>query len=386
MFFTRRNARDLEEIKALAYRHQANLMEVLERLGHIEEMRLQRLTRRSRDPTLIGFVHIPKTAGGTATNMLARAYSAAGVDKAGNYMTGPEETVRKLQRRPGGWDVWLGRGGRVAVGHVPYRVFRKHLPPETRYITFLRDPIDRVLSHYYRHIHNPNLTPEKRRQAQERRRERAASLEEALGELRLPHVRNLATRFLCGHPTPREELAPSALENAKENLRNFAFVGIQERFEESIILLQRTLGLEVVPFLNRHVSEDRPQVDEISTEQRALIEEHNQLDAELYRFGQELFDDAVAASSPGLALDVEELRAISTYANAEAMQEARAWLERALPVGVTRSAASLREEGKAAGVPGVALKLVLRELESGWDADGQKTLKRRRPPTTLPAA
>ena len=39
------------------------------------------------------------------------------------------------------------------MGHVPYGLFRRHLPEDTRYMTFLREPVDRVLSHYYRHIH-----------------------------------------------------------------------------------------------------------------------------------------------------------------------------------------------------------------------------------------
>jgi hypothetical protein len=43
-----------------------------------------------------------------------------------------------------------------------------------------------------------------------------------------------------------------------------------------------------------YVSVDRPGGEDISDEQRALILEHNQLDAELYELALELFDSGIA--------------------------------------------------------------------------------------------
>ena len=183
-------------------------------------------------------------------------------------------------------------------------------------MTFLREPVDRVLSHYYRHVHRNkqkmSLARRQRRlESGKGRAGKADSIEEALVEMRLPQLSNLATRFLCGHPSSpmAGDLPASALDDAKESLREFAFVGIQERFEESIVLLQRMLGLGSIPYRDRHVSSDRPAVDEIPDAERALIEEHNQLDAELYRFGLGLFEDAVAAADDGFTAAVEKLRA-----------------------------------------------------------------------------
>jgi hypothetical protein len=384
MIFTKRNEQELSELKELTHELGDSVRDVLERLGHINELQQrQRLVAHggSDDLRLLAFVHIPKTAGGTVTNMLARAYSKQGVHAAGNYMSGPEQTAQKVTRRPGGWELWQRRGGRVTVGHVPYRVFREHLPPDARYMTFLREPVDRVLSHYYRHIHLPDPSPAQRRRARERRKERAGSLEEALVEMRLPQVRNLATRFLCGYPTRDEELAASALENAKANLRKFAFVGIQERFDESLVLLQRLLGLELVPYLNRHVSVEgrRPAVHEIPDSERALIEEHNRLDLELYRFGLGLFEDAVARAGKRFEADVEQLPALSTELNENAIQTAHEWLDRALPPGTSRSAPELRAEAKAAGIPVAVLKPVLKSLNlkaATNPGDSEKTLTR----------
>jgi hypothetical protein len=348
--FARRHEQDLAEIKALA----------------------DELESDDAGP-LLAFVHIPKTAGGTVTSMLAAAYSKRGIAKTGNYIKGPEKTVRKVTRRPGAWESWHRGGGRVAVGHTPYGVFRDHLPADARYMTFLREPVDRVLSHYYRHVHNPALSDPHRNARRQGRRATAASIEEALIQMRLPQLTNLATRFLCSHPS-LGVLPASALEDAKENLRKFAFVGIQERFEESIVLLQRALGLGFLPYLDRHVSVEggRPAVDEISDAQRSLIEEYNQLDTELYRFGLELFADAVAAAGEGIAADVERLRGVHAAATDErqtAIQKARDWLDRELPPGTKEPVVAVRARAEAAGVSWAALNATRKQLQVRREQD-----------------
>jgi hypothetical protein len=352
---TDQDEEQLAEIKTLTYELGKSTQLVLKRVRHARGL-------LAAHGPLLAFVHIPKTAGGTATTMFARAYSPAAVHDAGNYLRNPE-TVSNRTGPPGGWERWHRNGGRVSVGHVPYGVFRRWLPPDTSYMTFLREPVDRVLSHYYRHIHHPELTPTERAERRQEGRATAGSIEEALVELHVPQVTNLATRFLCGDPSPMGELPASALDDAKANLRRFTFVGIQERFEESIVLLQRALGLEPTPYLNRHVSVEggRPTVEEIPAEQRALIEEHNSLDMELYEFGLELFAEAIAAAEDRFAADVERLRALSADANAEANEAARIWLERDAPAGAV-PAGTLRPAAREAGVPIAALKRMVKQL------------------------
>jgi hypothetical protein len=53
----------------------------------------------------------------------------------------------------------------------------------------------------------------------------------------------------------------------------------------------------------------RPAVDEIPDAQRAMIEECNQLDVELYEFGLELFEERIASAGDDFAADVDRLRA-----------------------------------------------------------------------------
>jgi hypothetical protein len=304
----RRFEQDLAEVRALGHELDRSTREILER---VQEARSQ----LAAPEPLLAFVHIPKTAGGTVISMFAAAYSKAGVRDAGNYPKNPEYTVGKVSRPK-------KQSGRVTAGHVPYSVFREHLPAETRYMTFLREPVDRVLSQYYRHIHRSDPSRARRPKAARSPKVKANSLEEALVEMRLPQLNNFATRFLCSDPAPMDDLSPGALEDAKSNLREFAFVGIQERFDESLVLLRRMLGLGSIPYVDRHVSSDRPAIDDIADHERELIEEHNQLDTELYACGLELFEEAVAAAGPGLTADVEALRARSAEAREQEWREA----------------------------------------------------------------
>jgi Galactose-3-O-sulfotransferase len=306
--------------------------------------------------SLVAFVHIPKTGGGTVIQMFSQAYSRSKVTlhDAGNYLAGPDKAARKLSRREGGWLQWERQGGRVTAGHVPYALFRQYLPQGTRYMTFLREPVDRVVSHYHQHLQplgdtTPRATSGKKRSA--------ASIVEAL-EASDPRTCNLATRLLCGHPARTAQLSDGALEDAKANLRGFAFVGLQERFEESMVLLQRMLGLDLTPYVNRHVTVGRPLVEDLSDEERRLIREHNELDSELYEFAQELFDEAVASAGDRFAAEAERLRAMAAEANDEALRRARELLDRELPVGASKLKTELFEAARQAGIPIAALKYV----------------------------
>jgi hypothetical protein len=191
----------------------------------------------------------------------------------------------------------------------------------------------------------------------------------------LPQISNLATRFLSDELSPTAPLPPSALDDAKANLRGFALVGIQERFAESVVLLQRMLGVGPVSYLNAHMSGPRaasiarPAVEDIPEEQRALILEHNRLDVELYAFALQLFERSVAAAGPEFAGDVRELEGLVAEKDENATRQVREWFDRELPPGTVRPRDELYASAAAAGVSRQAIKHAFASLSITIDLD-----------------
>jgi hypothetical protein len=231
----------------------------------------------------------------------------------------------------------------------------------------LREPVDRVVSHFYRHVMNWDGGVTLRFGGVD-------SLERALTDTDVPEIRNLQpalnnlqTRCLCSDPSPLGRLPESALDEAKDNLREFAFVGIQEQFIESLVLFQRTLGVPLAPSPDRHVSLYRPSIGELDVKEREVIEEHNHLDAELYRFARTLFDERVAEAGDDFGAEVEEFRAATAAVNDEQhakLDAAAEWVERHLPPGTKKLDDSLREAALEAGISGRDLKRASRFVKN----------------------
>ncbi len=265
---------------------------------------------------LVVFVHIPRTGGGSATSAISHAYGR--VKSAGNVQLSDEKSHRLLGNIAANPEAWSGR---ALADHVPYGLFARYLPADTRYITFLRDPVERVLSHYHFHARagDEKLRATWRQDpalAGEIRPDDEVSLEAGL-ERGLTIYNNFATRFLYGGET-LEPLPPDALERAKANLDRFSFVGVTERLDESLVLLGRVLGVPLAGYHLRHVTE-RPKADAFPDTLIRQIEQHNALDIELYRIARERFD-AAADAAGDLAAEVEQL----TQQRAEVTDQAEA--------------------------------------------------------------
>jgi hypothetical protein len=275
----------------------------------------------------VAFVHIPRTGGGTVATAIT--YNYARLKSGGNFQRSPEKTANSLERLATN----LTQSGIRAVGdHVPLGLYRRYLPANSRYLTFLRDPVDRVLSHYYLHAIPedtwirriwPRLEALDRHERERRPGEPFAAMPEVESlpasvdvslkaglARRIPIYDNFATRFLWGGESLFGDLPSDALERAKENLASFAFVGITERLDESIVLLGRWLGVGLMPYRPRHIRADRPPLADTAESLRALIEEHNALDIELYQFARQRFERA-RAEAADVERDVAELRRLT---------------------------------------------------------------------------
>jgi hypothetical protein len=75
----------------------------------------------------------------------------------------------------------------------------------------------------------------------------------------------------------------------------FAFVGIVERMEESLFLLHYTFGWKPIRnFMRENASPVEDRIEELSPEALEKISEFSKKDEEIYKFGQDLFEEKYA--------------------------------------------------------------------------------------------
>jgi hypothetical protein len=270
----------------------------------------------SGEPLLV-LLHIPKTAGMTLARILLRHYGDGLVGGGGEDRGAPpgrrspnvfsrfehvDARLRSIASSP---------GVRALSGHITFGLAAR-LPRDARYVTVLREPVERTLSQYFFFVRPPA-----------KRVGRAGAgfvppwlpyppptltLEECLTERGyIPD--NLQTRMLCGLVSPYDPLPPGALEQAKRNLaERFAFVGTTERFDEFLALLDLELSWPTVALRRSNVNPDRPHRADLAPEVVALVEERNALDLELHAFASELLAARLADAGPELDREVEVIR------------------------------------------------------------------------------
>jgi hypothetical protein len=251
-------------------------------------------------------VHIPRTAGTTLAMILRHHYRGGAFKGGGNVFARWDQVdarLREIASRP---------GVRAVSGHLTFGLADR-LPPSARYLSILRNPVDRALSHHHvlrqsraggdgQRVRTGLVPPVLQDESRE------VSLEEAVAEGGLIPD-NLQTRMLCGIVSPYEDLPGDALERAKRNLRErFAYVGTTERFDEFLALLNVELGWPTLPYKRSRAYLGRPDRADLPPRALRLVEERNALDAELYACAGELLDEALSRAGDGLETELEVVR------------------------------------------------------------------------------
>ena len=240
------------------------------------------------DQRALIFLHIPKTAGTTLNRIIEWQYNPLSIFTIDPY--GVRATAERLHELP----EERRRRLRMVRGHCYYGL-HKLLPQGATYITMLRDPVKRFLSSYY-FIQRRPLHPLHRKVKGEQ-----LGVEDFL---RLTaHRQNLQCGMIAG--VRADKCAESTLELAKKNLKSFSVVGICERFEESLVLAALTFDWEIPFYENRKVTKTCPKIDPAAVE---LIKEHNRLDLELYRFGNQLFQTSLEEKKHAVEEGLARLR------------------------------------------------------------------------------
>lgn len=274
---------------------------VVER-GHVLEKEI------GKEQVLI-FLHISKAGGSTLHTILEKQYPGVG-----HYFTSGNPRGEEKGR----WErLSMEERENISVvrGHVNYGVHEFIKKPSV-YITMLRNPVERVISHYYFHkrdvghyLHKESLSENWTLEdfvckTTENDNGQTRALAGVLDVYSFLRAGQSAISFGgCGR---------EILEIAKSNLRDFAVVGLTERFDESLILLKRTLGWQNAPvYVKENVTADRPRKEVVPQDVLDLIKKHNELDIELYRYATELFENQIKKQDASFQIELKYFKQLN---------------------------------------------------------------------------
>jgi len=249
------------------------------------------------------YLHIPKSAGSTfCFSVLPKIFDWTETCPAHDYpelLPIPSAELVKF---------------RLFRGHF-YYFFERLLPVKPAYFTFLRDPVERTLSlydHIYRDpqhfqfdamhslknglrdaVRSPELLPPNFQVTA-----LACDLDpvRTMSEARVAHPAGLDEySVIYGEMTKRLPTRDD-LATACRRLEEMEFVGITERFHESIELLCWTFGWKVPEYESMNIAPTRTRRDAIAPDILEALMQAHELDFELYEFAKSLFARRLAAA------------------------------------------------------------------------------------------
>jgi len=254
----------------------------------------------SSQPTTVLFVHIPKTGGTTLSHVLtqqfphdrifhirepqfsrAPVYSPSHGEKE-DFIALPDDQRARYQ---------------CVMGHMRVGI-HEHLQGPWIYLTMLREPVGRILSHHtqFNRMVSRGEIPG----------QGPVTLEEFC-QVRPMWFHNPQARFLSGLD-PQDHPHEQVLDLAQENLKNhIALVGTTDRFDESMLLIGKQMGWSDLSYVSRNVSR-RSAAKVVSQPMIEQIRENNQLDLQLYATANQILDQAIAEYGPTFEQDLAAYR------------------------------------------------------------------------------
>ncbi|NJL90035.1 MAG: sulfotransferase family 2 domain-containing protein [Coleofasciculaceae cyanobacterium SM2_1_6] len=274
---------------------------------------------------LIFFMHIPKTAGTTLRQIIQQQYGEEHIFSAyiGVGATTLQEHIDKLKLRlnsqsnqqsnqqlnqqlnqldsPLNQRLTQSRNQsanqsinaplkpevKLILGHIGFGL-HEILGRELKYMTFLRHPVDRVISWYY---HQQRVKDAKYHQESQ-----DLSLRELITTLQPIPTDNHQTRYLSGDWLQQQlgqtgvsygECDRELFNQAKENLRQyFCIVGIQEDFDGSLALCKKVLQWQQIDYIPENIGKDKAKLAQSEID---FVAKCNPWDLELYEYAKTLF-------------------------------------------------------------------------------------------------
>ncbi len=212
-------------------------------------------------------VHIPKTGGISFKEILQNGYGKKIVSD-NTYLKAPTPFERQFAIRTHRIKrcVYTLRGIECIHGHfMPFKYSAFLQDSDVQFITWLRDPAERIISHYYYWKRTPNINPgllRRRVEAENWSLEKFCLSEE---------LRNRCAQYLQNFP-----------------IENFEFIGITEHYEEdATYFMERYFKKninQVIPKANTNPDKSGKYAEKISPDFLKELQEFHAEDYALYRY------------------------------------------------------------------------------------------------------
>ncbi len=242
------------------------------------------------------FLHIPKTAGGTFINVLDNLYPQADIFPPLLLSELVTFSLTDIEKFP------------LVRGHFDYGLV-SNLGLNRAVATFLRDPVNRSLSQFSHSQRNPEVNYwRKNGHRQPEDLEAFLSWPETPDILWNVQTRSLtsdwyALRKLVFWDVAQPEITDAfLLDLAKVRLKKMRFFGIQERFNDSLLLFCHTFGIKFpLGIQDSNVSTDKLKNSDVLAGQYQIISDLNRLDEELYSFALGIFEERFLSMAADLS-------------------------------------------------------------------------------------
>jgi hypothetical protein len=236
---------------------------------------------------LVAYIHVMKTGGQTMCDILRQSFPGRHCDLQVKGVATADDLRYAKRFYP---------GLRSIAGHgvVPLSNLGEACG-SIRFFAFLRDPVERCVSHYQYRRNKDELSD---------------------FEPWLEKFANYQTRFLSRTNSQQDPwaVAPDADRAIEAIEQRVGFVGLQERFDESLVMLRRWVDDPEfdIEYRSRNVATKSAVRKQLLGDLRTveLIRAHHAEDEKLYRYVRDtVYPRQVAQYGPGLDGDLDALRA-----------------------------------------------------------------------------
>jgi hypothetical protein len=214
------------------------------------------------------FLHIPKTAGTTLKTIMQRNYGAGEIANLYSQEVEKAEIEQQLNNP----------NTHLISGHFDFQP--GFINPDLYTFTFLRSPIDRVISNYL-HIKYSDTAIHKKWME---------DVHEFPDFLKLPQGSNWQSRLLAGYKQRQPLDLETLFKEAISNLNSLNFIGLTEEFKHSLYCLSIDLNWVKIWFKNENTLADRSEFDQIKARFSDQIAAANEIDLNIYELGKKLYE------------------------------------------------------------------------------------------------